>query len=526
MKYITVAALLMLCLSVNAGIHQFNDDKGIEIFSDSAGNAHIEDSMLILMDGTRYSDMSNMVLIDDESPDAFSIMTCTFDFSIEKGAEGFGIAFIEGKVNVESLKGINWSEPTMDNAFSVGFDIYDPATINFFDSHGNYADKPQREISVNYNGLEIAKRLSNVEFRDSEMHHASIVLQKVCGGALCTVSIDDTDVFRDYFIPHFTQESMKPVMGSTSGELTTYVTIDNLSIEYSGEPDKYFEPEIVQVFSDAVLHGGKQEYTQNVEMPVSVDSTGRVLLTLKLSAPPGGFDRWDRGGAVYITDGDEKYEIMRFITPFGRGYEWTVDVTRYGKLLTGQGMFTLRIDTWTEETEPEKQTGWSVDAFLEYYPGYFIYPSSICNVWSGMFEYGNPEQPIDSMTKEQQYFFQNYVRVELLMRVTGHGQYPASQNAGEFLPAERIITVNRTEYTDTIWKEDCYLNPCRPQGGTWKFSRAGWAPGSVVEEKIMNLSSYTYEKHIFLKYKSMPYVNENRDEAKAWHWIETQLFVY
>ncbi len=527
MRYAVLIVALIVFSALNAGIFEFNDAENIEILTDSTGNVGIEDSMLILIDGTRNGYMTNLVLIKDVCAGKCGKLECSFDFTIEKGAEGFGIAFIEeGKLNTDSLKLINWSEPGIENALSVGFDINDPVTVNMFDEYGNYMDKPQREVSLHYNGREYIKRLSDVEFRDGEIHRAAIEVNTVCGGAMCTVSIDGIDIIRDYFIPHFMPFSMKPALGATTGELTTYVTIDNLKIEYAPSAEPSGTPVRYDIFNNAVLHGGQREISINAELPPSTENTGRILLTMKLSAPPGGFDRWDRGGAIYVWNNDEKFEIMRFITPFGRGCEWIVDVTDYGYLLTGNEKFTVRIDTWTEPAEPEKQTGWAVDAYLEYYPGVYDYPSDIYNVWSGMFEYGNPDMPLDSMTDEKMYFFTDPVRTELLMRVTGHGQYPASLNAAEFLPAERIITVNKDIYTDTIWKDDCYLNSCRPQGGTWKFSRAGWAPGSVVESKKMSLTSYTYEKHIKLKYKTMPYINENRKEAKAWYWIEAQLFVY
>ncbi len=31
-----------------------------------------------------------------------------------------------------------------------------------------------------------------------------------------------------------------------------------------------------------------------------------------------------------------------------------------------------------------------------------------------------------------------------------------------------------------LWRTDCSVNPCSPQGGTWTYSRAGWCPGASV----------------------------------------------
>src|SRR3712207_7924990 len=56
-----------------------------------------------------------------------------------------------------------------------------------------------------------------------------------------------------------------------------------------------------------------------------------------------------------------------------------------------------------------------------------------------------------------------------------------------FMPSKRTLTVtgNATQKTwdNILWKTDNYLNPCRPQGGTWKYDRAGWAPGDIVRSE-------------------------------------------
>ena len=49
-----------------------------------------------------------------------------------------------------------------------------------------------------------------------------------------------------------------------------------------------------------------------------------------------------------------------------------------------------------------------------------------------------------------------------------------------FAPTKGGDATAEQRFENTLWKDDCYLNPNRPQFGTWKFSRAGWAPGDVV----------------------------------------------
>ena len=57
--------------------------------------------------------------------------------------------------------------------------------------------------------------------------------------------------------------------------------------------------------------------------------------------------------------------------------------------------------------------------------------------------------------------------------VTGHGMSPNSGNAAEFMPLGRTLTLDGVAHHDVLWKDDNDLNPCRPQGGTWKYDRAG-----------------------------------------------------
>ena len=59
-------------------------------------------------------------------------------------------------------------------------------------------------------------------------------------------------------------------------------------------------------------------------------------------------------------------------------------------------------------------------------------------------------------------------------------------SAGGTAPAEGAAPAR---FEDTLWKTDCYLNPNRPQFGTWQFARAGWAPGDVVRPWEVDLSA-------------------------------------
>jgi hypothetical protein len=103
----------------------------------------------------------------------------------------------------------------------------------------------------------------------------------------------------------------------------------------------------------------------------------------------------------------------------------------------------------------------------------------------------------------------------------------AHQNAAEFMPADRTVTVNGQVWTNTLWYSECYLNPCRPQGGTWKYERAGWAPGALVRPWDIDVTeSLGPDGALRIEYDPMDYVNEARAERLADHWVEAQIIFY
>ena len=73
--------------------------------------------------------------------------------------------------------------------------------------------------------------------------------------------------------------------------------------------------------------------------------------------------------------------------------------------------------------------------------------------------------------------------------VSGHG------HAGPFNCCE-WDSKTHTWYMDGYelfrWKvwTDCGNNPLYPQGGTWPFDRAGWCPGTIVDEHEFELTPY------------------------------------
>ncbi len=455
----------------------------------------------------------------------------SFRFHIDEGADGFGVALLPTSAYGETGAGPElaaWEEPNIPGALAVGFDVYDPPTDNPCDANGNIHKRPEREVSLHWDGVEVANALSPAEFRGGSMHEATIGVRFVGGGALVSVSIDGQAVYEDRLVPGAQAYESRLAIGARTGGLSTNLQIDDVAARYGPVTDPIAPVATVTVFDDELVHSGNREPTQTVALPDLPEPPGRVILRLCLQAPPGGFDPWDRSAAVYVWDGDDRYEVCRYITPYGRGHTWQVDVSDTQSLLRGQRKLGLYIDTWVGGDTPDTMKGWKVTVDLSYYPGPpRRVPVRVVNLWSGRPEYGNPEAPLSAFFEPRTVAVPNGVMsAKLRLTVTGHGQNPATKNAAEFLPADRTVTVNGARHENRLWKTDCYLNPCRPQGGTWKYDRAGWAPGDVVTPWTIDDLPIPNNREFSITYEPMEYVNENRDQARASHWVEGQLVLY
>jgi hypothetical protein len=182
-----------------------------------------------------------------------------------------------------------------------------------------------------------------------------------------------------------------------------------------------------------------------------------------------------------------------------------------------------------KEEDPADQKGWTADIDFDFYPGSAEKePVHLENVWNGYYEYGNPDNTLASNLEQQLIICpENVESARLRILVTGHGMHPNHLNAAEFMPAGRTVYINGESYENTLWKTDCYLNPCRPQGGTWKFDRAGWAPGSIVEPWIIELEEVSPGDTLKLDYLPDAYLNISEgDHYRAHHWFESQLIFY
>lgn len=478
----------------------------------------IEKGLLKLVKKRDAGKQINVAAFDQTVFGLYEVVTASFDLRILEGGEGGAFALLNTDHYGSTGAGPEipaWEEPNLAGSFGIGFDLSNPHNEDWFKGSGNFYNRPQREISLHWNGTEIANRLSSIEFRGPKPHGVDLEIRFETGGAFVDLRIDKTDIFKDHFIPEMFPFPWRAAFGARTGATGTEFHVDGLEVGFSRLAGERPPPRTVRVFDGVVVSSKNQSPTGEATLPGPELRTARVILTLGLAPPEGGWDGWDRGGSVYLFDeNDVRYEIARFITPFRREYRWKVDVTDFQALLRGKRKFGLYISSW-------QGNGYKVTVDLDYYHGIpEREPYRVENLWVGSPSYGGPAKPFGDFFAAKSIRADRETRAaKVRFMVTGHGQ------VGEFTPAPRTVTINRTSFSSTLWKTDCYLNPVRPQSGTWKFDRAGWAPGDVVSPWEIDISRLIKPgRKIKISYQPHPY--EGNPKGEASHWVESQIIFY
>ena len=178
-------------------------------------------------------------------------------------------------------------------------------------------------------------------------------------------------------------------------------------------------------------------------------------------------------------------ELINFITPYGInlnmngliGKTWAFDVTDFAPVLRGPRHIEMRDGIYQEDIDIKF-------VFYEGTPPRNV--NSIQNIWpSGAWVF-----PSYNDILSNRYFYpvdldldNNSSMYKIRSAISGHGQ------EGEFIPRNHTIKLNNTiNYTRSVWKE-CAANPIYPQGGTWIYDRAGWCPGTAVDNKEFEITN-------------------------------------
>jgi hypothetical protein len=244
----------------------------------------------------------------------------------------------------------------------------------------------------------------------------------------------------------------------------------------------------------------KGEYSKKILFPIKDKNISNITLNLHLACPETGCSDWDYSISVILrtTKGGDtvNYQLGRMITPYSGAYNqgdnaktwnpsWSWDISNYLPLLKDSVEIVLVYEGY--------QDGFlaTTDFDFDLNKEYRNRTIKAQNIHYGYFPYGNIENPIDNyVTPKEIVLPKGTKKVYARVTISGHGG-DSTNAAAEFLKKEFYYKVNgKTIATQAIWKDDCGCNQIQPQGGTWIYNRAGWCPGTKVNEFIYDLTPY------------------------------------
>lgn len=461
---------------------------------------------------------NDIYVLEKEARGAHGSIKVKFEMKISDKAHGLALVFWNAEQpKAKLLAFTKWDEPNLPGSFAIAFDCYDPratkvkgkSRIEWFDARGNFYGRPQHQISLHFDGRERENIVSPVEFRSAEHVKVDAHLEVVCGGSELTLKIDGQKVFDHYFVPAVLAYDSQIHMGFRNRE-GAQLDVQKINIERSEILEGDDAPETVRTFDKELIATAKPTI-KDFELVERCDKFGRIIAAFTISKPEGGWDQWDRSGRIDIKVGDDKWlELCRIMTPYRREWTWYQDVTDYAPLLQGKVTLRLRIPTWIGSVEKKK--GFAITLDLQYYEyrgGHNVI--SIQPVWRVKAPVGDPARPIEKSLPAQSFDVPaNCKGAKLRMIITGHNGH---SNIAEFTPLTFWINANKKRLEHRLWIENSWLNPCRPQGGTWKFDRAGWRPGDLVPPLHFDLSNAIEPgKKLKLSYGMQDWVDEKRNE--------------
>ncbi len=272
--------------------------------------------------------------------------------------------------------------------------------------------------------------------------------------------------------------------------LALCISIPVLAIEYSGDTVVVHAVS----FDDPSPEGWGANYHKTVEFPKGGLRWGKIIMVQWLKCDSatkadkymcGEWDYiWDTYLKIPKGDTTEIFSIGSFVTPYGKrlemggenGWQWTYDVTDYAPLLQG----TLDIVTGNNQELLDLKF-----LFIEGVPERDVL--SVQNIYPyGEYTYGQLAD--DSvLSKTQLVLDKNAKGFRLKARISGHG-HAGPHNCCEWDSKTHTYYINDDAlFRWNVWK-DCGNNPIYPQGGTWPFDRAGWCPGTKVDEYEFELT--------------------------------------
>jgi Peptide-N-glycosidase F, C terminal/PDZ domain len=498
----------------------------------------LSDGVYHLLDGKLSASQSNAVAFDRGAKGAFETVSLDCQLRVLPGGDGGAFVFLntaEFGARGPAPFVANWVEPNLLGTFAVGVDVHNPPTEEPFGPWGNCQGLPEREISLHFDGREIVKRVNPAEFR-GDFAAVKITVHHVTGGAEVTVRIGPESVYDRFFIPGLRPyESRLAIGAGTRSDATTEFDVRDIGFTSTRPASPRRPPLHVEVFHHVMTNNQKTAFEAEVNLPPANWAFGRIILTLDIHDGGKMWDEWDRNGEVSIIDAEGvKRNIVPFITSYRTPCHWKVDVTHFRPFLSGKTTFELRAGT-----NFYKGRGYLMSVSLDFYHGTpKLEPYRVVPLWTGIARYKSAENHFSDFFTPQTVLIDEEAKAACIFTTTtGHSQI------GEFTPSERTIvvvpdkaaeTVEKLRFDNVLWKADCYLNPNRPQFGTWKYPRAGWAPGDVVRPWWIDLTPKILAgKEAEFRYEPKPYdftESENKPTEKqineASHNVKSYLILY
>jgi len=486
LRFVLILILTVLPLSAHAG----EAAPHLSRFGPGDGPA-IADGVYRLLDARKSAKQSNALAFDRQREGAFEIVSLHCRLKVDRGGDGGAFVFLNTSEYGASgpapfVK--SWVEPNLKSTFAVGIDVHNPPNQEPFSPWGNYQGLPEREISLHWDGREIVKRVAPVEFR-GDFADVEIIVRQVIGGADVTVRIGEGTVYDGYFLAGvLPYESRLAIGAGTRADAVTDFQVRDIEFAVRNPSMPKRPPLHVEVFNHVMTDNSRTSFESEVSLPPANWAFGRVILTLDIHDGGKMWDEWDRNGEVSIWDADGvKRGIVPFITSYRTPCHWAVDVTHFRPYLTGKTKFEVRAGT-----SFYKNRGYMMSVSLDFYHGWLeSEPYRVVPLWVGTAKYKSAENHFrDFFTPQTVKIDEEARAARVFTTTTGHSQI------GEFTPSPRTLVIipekhaAEQRFDNVLWKSDCYLNPNRPQFGTWKFSRAGWAPGDVVRPWWIDLTPH------------------------------------
>lgn len=467
----------------------------------------VRGTTVALLDDARTPGQTNTAAWPRAAAGAFERWRLTARLTVLEGGDGGALAWLPtARYGVRGPAPAlpSWVEPNLPGVFAVAFDVHNPKHEEMFTPWGNYQDLPQREVALHLDGREVVKRVAPVEFRGAPADVA-VDVEFVPGGAEVTVTVAGAKVYDRWFVAEAVPYEARVAVGaSTRADATTKFDVDGLVASFDA-PATPRPPSVrFEAFHHVRSDARRQAFDATLDLPPRAWAFARVLCTVELHDAGDAWDEWDRVGAVSVlADDGTAFAIVPFITSYRTPCRWVVDVTAFRPWLAGRR--TLRVAAGTDFY---KGRGFLMSVTLDFVPGpVALEPSLVVPLWVGEAAYRSDEHRYrDFFVPRDVDVPADAAAVRFRATVTGHSQ------VGEFTPSTRTLLVGPKDAPPTarfpspLWKADVYLNPNRPQAGTWQFSRAGWAPGDVVAPWVEDLTAAAPPgRTVTVQYEADPY---------------------